>query len=298
MGPRRLRALEALVSARDPKIVDVAGEVLGDANTSKLLRAQILAALGRLEDPRVADAVLWVYAKLELDLRPAAIDLLTQRPTWGKQLLKAMEAKNVPPVVLSVNQVRKLLANKDQEIAELIKKQWGTLRDDRNPEREKVVKEMKDFLTHSKGDPTKGFKVFETVCAKCHKIHGEGQDVGPDITNNGRSTFDQLLSNVFDPSLVIGAAYQATTVTTVRGRAISGLLVEDSPARIVLKLEGGKLETIPREQIDEVNISKVSLMPEGLEKQLKPQELADLFAFLCLDKPPSDATARKIPGAP
>ena len=194
--------------------------------------------------------------------------------------------------------MRKLLASKDKEIGELIKKQWGTLREDRNPEREKIVKEMRDLLTRSKGDPGNGAKVFQNVCHKCHKIHGEGQEVGPDITNNGRSTFDQLLSNVFDPSLVIGAAYQATTVTTQRGRSVSGLLVEESPARVVLKLEGGKLETIPREQIDEVNVSKVSLMPEGLEKQLKPQELADLFAFLCLDKPPSDPSARKIPGAP
>ncbi len=140
--------------------------------------------------------------------------------------------------------------------------------------------------------------MFKNVCAQCHKIHGEGQDVGPDITVNGRASFDQLLSNVFDPSLVIGAAYQATNVTTTKGRLLTGLLVEDSPRRVVLKTQGGKLETIPRGEVEEINVSKVSLMPENLEKQLKPREIADLFAFLCLDKPPSDPTARKIPGSP
>ena len=50
--------------------------------------------------------------------------------------------------------------------------------------------------------------------------------------------------------------------------------------------------------VEELTISKVSLMPEDIEKQLKPQEIADLFAFLYLDKPPSDATAKRIPGAP
>ena len=79
---------------------------------------------------------------------------------------------------------------------------------------------------------------------------------------------------------------------------VTGLLVEESPQRVVLKQQGGKLETIPRADIDEVNVSKVSLMPEQLDKQLKPQEIADLFAFLSLDKPPSDPTAKKIPGAP
>ena len=140
--------------------------------------------------------------------------------------------------------------------------------------------------------------MFKKLCAQCHKIYGEGQDVGPDLTHDGRANFDLLLSNVFDPSLVIGVAYQATNVVTVQGRSLTGLLVEDSPKRVVLKLQGGKLETIPRNDIDMLTISKVSLMPEDVEKQLKPKEIADLFAFLTLDKPPSDPTARRIPGTP
>ena len=83
-----------------------------------------------------------------------------------------------------------------------------------------------------------------------------------------------------------------------RGRATSndtGLLVEDSPQRVVLKVQGGKLETVAREDVDAMKVSELSLMPEGLEKQLKPQEIADLFAFITLDKHPDDRTARPIP---
>ena len=76
-----------------------------------------------------------------------------------------------------------------------------------------------------------------------------------------------------------------------------GLLAEDGKERVVLKIQGGKLETIPRSQIDEMKTSDLSLMPEEMEKQFSPQEIADLFAFLCLDKPPSDPTARPLPGA-
>jgi putative heme-binding domain-containing protein len=136
------------------------------------------------------------------------------------------------------------------------------------------------------------------VCGQCHKIYGEGQEVGPDITVNGRGSFDQLMSNVFDPSLVIGAAYQAQTVITADGRVITGLIAEDSPQRVVLKVQGGKLETIARDDIEESETSRLSLMPENLEQQLKPEELADLFAFITLDKPPDDPTARRLPGAP
>jgi hypothetical protein len=104
------------------------------------------------------------------------------------------------------------------------------------------------------------------------------------------------LSNVFDPSLVIGRSYQAQTVVTTDGRILTGLLAEDSPQRVVLKLQGGKLETIARADVEQMEVSKLSMMPENLEKQLKPEELADLFAFLTLDKPPSDPTARQLPG--
>ena len=142
-----------------------------------------------------------------------------------------------------------------------------------------------------------GRAVFNKLCAQCHKIYGEGQDVGPDITSNGRNDFDQLLSNVFDPSLVIGPGYQATTIATTEGRVLTGLLAEAGHERVVLKIQGGKIETIPRGQIDEMKTSTLSLMPEEIEKQFTPQEIADLFAFLCLDKPPTDPGARPLPGA-
>jgi putative heme-binding domain-containing protein len=137
--------------------------------------------------------------------------------------------------------------------------------------------------------------VFNKLCGQCHKLHGQGQEVGPDITSNGRASFEQLLSNVFDPSLVIGASYQARTVRTIDGRVISGLLAEDNEERVVLKVQGGKLETIAREDVEAIKVSELSLMPEGIEKQLQPQEIADLFAFITLDKHPDDPAARRIP---
>src|SRR5262249_32515983 len=215
-----------------------------------------------------------------------------------KELLRAVAAKKVPAGALNVNQVRRLLASKDPELVRQVKAQWGTLREGRNPEREKVVEQMKRLLQRSKGDAKRGLAVYKNLCGQCHKIHGEGTEVGPDITSNGRASFDQLLSNVFDPSLVIGAGYQAVTVDTRRGRSVTGLLVEDSPTRVVLKLQGGKQEVVARKDVQGVHVSPTSLMPEGIEKQLKPQEIADLFAFLTLDKHPDDPKARAIPAPP
>src|SRR5207253_10036168 len=97
----------------------------------------------------------------------------------------------------------------DAQLKKLVAAKWGTIRADRNPQREQVVAEMRKFLAANRGDAEKGSAVFQKVCGQCHKIYGQGQDVGPDITANGRASYEQLLSNVFDRSLVIGAAAQA-----------------------------------------------------------------------------------------
>ena len=295
---RRLQALQALIGAQDDAVLDAVSRTLGrpQAHTAGF-RGQVLAALGELDDPRVAEVVLAHYPDMEPELKPRAIELLTGRDAWGRALLRAVARKRVAADVLNLNQVRKLLASKDAELVRLVKDQWGTVREGRNPGREQVIKQVRASLRQSPGDPTRGALVFKNLCAQCHKIYGEGQDVGPDITLNGRGSFDQLLSNLFDPSLVIGVAYQATTVATTDGRVLTGLLVEESPQRVILKTQGGKLETIPRDELDEMKTSELSLMPEDLEKQLKPQELADLLTFLALDKPPGDPTARPLPGA-
>ena len=340
----RLKALNALIAAKDEGLLEVIAKVLDEKVSGTALAAgqtappvasaiplksQLLPVLGRLDDPKVADLVLTRYTNLEPELQPSAIELLTQRASWSKQLLTQVGEKKIAATAINVNQARRIQALKDKELNDLLSRHWGQVRDTRNPDREKVVAEMKSLIRQKPGDPFAGEKVFKRVCAACHKIYGEGPDIGPDITSNGRNDFNQLLSNVFDPSLVIGAGYRVCTVVNKAGRVQSGLLVEDSPQRVVLKpavagslglrpepagkdspkekavgtesqptvtVTVGKLEIIPRDDIDEFKINELSLMPEGLEKQLTPQEITDLFAFLTLDKHPNDKSAKRLPG--
>ncbi len=283
---------------RDPIVLDAVEGVLANRAGSPEFRGRAVAALGPLDDFRVARVVLASYPKMEPAVKARAVELLTERPSWTRPLLDAIAQGTISKDVVNVNQVRKLLASRDREIVAQVKATWGTVREGRNPQRELVIGQMRNFLHKTPGDPYAGQQVFNKLCAQCHKLYGEGQEVGPDITGVGRNDFEQLLSNVFDPSLVIGPAYQAVTVATKDGRVLTGLLAEDSKERIVLKVQGGKEEVIPRSEVEERKVSEVSLMPEDVEKQLQPQEIADLFSFLSLDKPPSDPTARLLPGAP
>ena len=292
----RLRALESLIPFRNRELPRTIGAVIASAPSTFVTR--LFSMLGRADDSKIAETLVGGYPRLAPELQPLAIELLLQRETWARKLLDAVRADKLPKTVLSHNHLRKILESNDREAVWAVEKIWGTLRDERNPEREKVVAEAGAWLRQNAGDPNAGQTVFRNLCAQCHRIYGDGGDVGPDLTGNGRGSFDQLLSNVLDPSLVIGPGYQVVTVVTRDNRNLTGLIVEDNDQRITLKMPGEGIETVARGNIKYTRVSKLSMMPENLESLITKKELADLFAFLSLDKSPSDPGAKPIPGAP
>ena len=291
----RLQALDALIAFRDRELPGSLPAVF--SSTSPDFIRRVFAALGRFDQPALADVILAQYPKLATELQPLAIQLLMQREPWARKLLNAVLDNKLPKSVLDANHLRKIVESNDREALWAVEKAFGKIREDRNPEREKVVGEMTAYLRDNIGDPIAGERVFRNLCAQCHTIHGQGGNVGPDLTGNGRGSFDQLVSSVFDPSLVIGPGYQTVTVVTTDGRNLTGLVTEDSPQRVVLRMAGEGEEAVPRNHIQYTRTSKLSMMPEGMEG-LDKKDLADLFAFLSLDKPPADPAAKPIPGAP
>ncbi|WP_169972954.1 PVC-type heme-binding CxxCH protein [Tautonia rosea] len=295
----RRAALDVLVASDDTEVLPAIAAVFSRPEAGSVaFRGEVLAAIGQINEPRIADLILSSYSTFEPELKPRAVALLTQRPAWTRSLLEAIGRGELPTQVLNVNQVRALLESPDQELADLVRQTWGTVREGRDPAREQVLARIRDDLSEANGDPIAGRLVFDRVCAQCHQMYGKGEQVGPDLTGNGRGSYEQLLSNVLDPSLVIGASYQGTIVATADGRILAGLVEEDNDRRIVLKLQGGERAVIPRDQVEEVQVSPVSLMPENLEEQITPSEMADLIAFLCLDRAPEDPEARPIDGTP
>ena len=218
----RLQALDALIAFRDPELPAAVDQVL--AAGSPGLLARVFFALGRSADPKIGRVVLARLRKLAPQIQPLAVELLLQREPWTRNLLDAVVSNKLPRSTLDANQLRKILEGNDREAIWTVEKTWGTIRAERDPAREKVVRAMGDYLRRHPGDPRAGRAVFRKLCVQCHTIYGEGQAVGPDLTSNGRGSLDQLLASVFDPSLVIGPSYQTTTLVTEGGRSLTGLL--------------------------------------------------------------------------
>jgi putative heme-binding domain-containing protein len=213
--------------------------------------------------------------------------------------LQQIASGQLPKDVLGPNQIRLLAASQSDAIRAKVKEIFGSVRLEESANRQKVVAEMsRHLLKEAHGDASKGWAVYDRICGQCHQLHGRGYEVGPEITRNGRGNFEQLIVSVFDPSLVIGEAYQSVTVLTEDGRAISGLVTERSDQRIVLKVQGGKTEVIPTDEVQELRQNAQSLMPEGLEEQMTRQEMADLFALLSLQSPPDAKENTTISGTP
>jgi len=292
----QLRLANAFITARNERGLAMAEDVLS-SSSSPDVRRRAVQTIGRIGSARATELLLQQLPELPADVQPAVVEALTDQEDSAIKLLGLVRDAKISPSLINANQANKMLSLKSQLLADLVTKHWGVVRTERDPARIELISRMRNELRTSDGDPIAGRVVFKKVCGQCHKMYGEGAEVGPDITRNGRASFEQLLSNVFDPSLVIGVSYQGLTVVTKEGRVVSGLPVEDSPQRVVLKVQGDKQEIIARTDIDEVVPSKLSLMPEGLEKQIQPQEMRDLFAFITLDKPPEDAEARLLIGS-
>ena len=222
------------------------------------------------------------------------------------KLVNAVKSGDVNKELINTNQLRKWQSSGDQQLVASIESVWGRVRESDNAERQKLVQDRLKLLRgkNAKGEPSKGSVargqlVFNRVCAQCHQLHGNGLEVGPSITNNGRGNLDQLISNILDPSLVIGNAFQARTVLTVDGEVVAGLVVADDERFLRIKVQGGKVLEFDKEKdIEQVKTSTKSLMPDGLEEQMNEQEFIDLCALLCLVKAPNESDNELIPGTP
>jgi putative heme-binding domain-containing protein len=115
----------------------------------------------------------------------------------------------------------------------------------------------------------------------CHRLDNDGFEVGPDLLSALRNkSGEQLLNDILDPSREVDSRYLNYQITTKKGQVFSGLIAADTASSVTLRRGEKAEDTILRDQIEEVQTTGKSLMPEGLEKQLSKQDLADLVAYL------------------
>jgi putative heme-binding domain-containing protein len=141
-----------------------------------------------------------------------------------------------------------------------------------------------DFILAMSGDAARGRAVFFQAtlqCANCHKVNGEGHDLGPDLSKIGaKHDRARLLENLLEPSKVIEPAYVTYLIQTATGQLHQGLLVQRTDREVILRDAQAREIRISTHQIDRMEAGKKSLMPDQLLRDLTAQQAADLLAFL------------------
>lgn len=131
-----------------------------------------------------------------------------------------------------------------------------------------------------KGDALAGKILFQKNCATCHKIGTEGVNVAPDISDSRTKTHAQLLTDIVQPNRAIDANYVAYNVALESGEVVTGVLSAETATSITLRQPGDKTVVIPRGEITLLKSTGVSLMPEGLERNITVEQMADLLSFI------------------
>jgi putative membrane-bound dehydrogenase-like protein len=247
--------------------------------TPPQLAQGILDALSHSETKEAGTGLVEMLPTLTPEVRADALGILLGNSDWTLLFLDAVAAGKLPLTDLSLDQRQSLLAHPRRRIAMRARNLLARNAGIPNPDRQKVIDEFMP-ITNEQGDPAAGKIVFQKNCAVCHTHSGEGGKVGPDLTGMAVHPKSHLLTDILDPSRNVEGNYRQYVLSTRAGKTFSGLLASESKTAVELLDAQGKRHSILREDIDELQASNKSLMPEGFEKQIPRNDLTNLLEFL------------------
>jgi putative heme-binding domain-containing protein len=209
-------------------------------------------------------------------VRREVVEALFRRADRLPALMAAMETRLVTAGDLDPARRRALAEHPDAAIRDRAAKLLGPAQPS---DRKQVIDAYLPALDLTV-DVARGAKLFEKHCATCHRVGEVGTAVGPDLATVQNRTPQALLEQILDPNREIQPNYLNYSLVTGEGRVITGVVAEETAASVRLRRAEGAEDTVLRSNIDELVSTGVSLMPEGLEKDIDRQQLADLIAFV------------------
>ncbi len=245
----------------DRAILDRVCELANDPDLR--VRIQVALTLGESSDPRVPD-VLRSLAKHDGENPDMLTALLTAYPKHEAALAddaKQWQAK-----------LKDLLKSNTTNKAPI------QIITNHNPDRDKVVKQYA-AVAGLTGDAAHGHTLYKTVCFACHKLKGEGNEIGPDLGTVAGKPTDQIVEAIMDPSRAIEARYLAQTIKLKDGREVIAMVAEETANSLTLRTAAGTEVVLKGDVLSRAGSNK-SVMPDGLESILKPQDVADVIAWI------------------
>ena len=273
--PQRRAALQTLVAAKDPGLVKALTVLLKDPP----LRAAALRGMAAYDDPAIPNAIIAVYPNLVTLEKKDALTTLTSRAVFAKTLLAAVAENRIPSQDLTADILRLLRNLNDPSVEKLVIQQFGVARESNEDKAREIARYRGMVESSAPGDPQRGKDVFGRNCQQCHTLFGAGGKVGPDLTGSDRGNIYYILQNVIDPNAVIPNVYRASTLETKDDRVITGIVTKEDGTAVTI-VTATETMVIPKSDVQSLQQSQLSMMPEGLIQTMTDGDVRDLVAYL------------------
>jgi putative heme-binding domain-containing protein len=281
----RQAAIGMLASAPYEMLAETVAALL-DPRQPLEVQVAAIQSLSSADDPAVAEVLLSKWSAFTPSAQTAVIDAIFSRVNRLPGLLDAIQRGDVSPQSLGTLRRVHLLEHSDPKV----RNRAVTLLVNQIPQKSRELIERYRVALSRTRDATRGEAVFKKVCAKCHRLNGQGSQVGPDLSAAQNRADESFLLDMLQPSAKITAGYRTYVVADVSGRVFTGVLTSETATSVTLRRaadqavaqdDGPVVEmTILRKDIELMKASDHSLMPDDLEKEVSPQNVADLIAYL------------------
>src|SRR5579883_1291079 len=273
----RRAALQQLIDANAQDLPTTLWALLDDPTTAGIAACGLL----RTDNSEAPVKVIQDWTRFSDTDKPAVVGALVSRAGSANALLEAVAKGAIPRGAINAFHARQIRNFNDAALDAKLTQVWGQVGTS-DSDKKALMDNYRHLLTSDRlknSDPSRGREVFTQVCAVCHRLHGVGASIGPDLTGGGRGNLDYLLENIVDPSAIVPEDYRVTEVELKDDRSLTGLVVGKSDRTITLQTPTEKL-TIERADIARMRQTKMSLMPEGLLQGLKTDQVCNLIAYL------------------
>lgn len=235
-----------------------------------------LRRLGEIGTPAIGASLVESFSGMTPTLQQQAVEVLLGRAEWLPSLLDALGTGQISPHFLSRSRRELLRAHPDAVVAEKAQALFAA-KDDRA----RAISEALEAMRPLRPDPEAGQEVFRQYCFACHRSGEEGvSDIGPNLATVKAWEREQILTNILDPNREVSPDFIEYLVERQDGTVVSGTLVSETDAALLLKRPDGSRESVSRRDIKQIRHSGHSAMPEGLESVMTPQQLTDLIGWL------------------
>lgn len=271
----RVAAIELVSLATADRAIPVLSELI-DSRESQPIQQAAMIAIGRYQHESVAQELISAWPTLSPRSRETASEILFARPERTKALFGAVESGALNVADLARTRLQTAARSRDAEVS---KRALGYLKNVSTGRRDEVMKRYRASLD-LKGDWQRGRAAFKQHCSVCHKVEGVGHELGPNLVAMKTRGADAILSNVIDPNAEVNPQYLNYVVVTEDGNTLTGMITAESSTAITLTRQEGARDTVLRVDVDTLQSTGVSLMPEGLEEKIDVQTMADIITYL------------------